>query len=70
MTRTQIPPGPTGKLSAPLRFLDYCRDPLAYLTRTARKYGDVVMLSSLGIPFYMFNHPDQIEEILRQRGIN
>ncbi len=60
-------PGPAGFLTYPKRFLDYCRDPLAYLTRIARQYGDVVLLQSFGLRFYMFNHPDQIEEILRHK---
>jgi cytochrome P450 len=67
MTQTQRPPGPSGKLLAPLRFLDYCRDPLAYMTRMARTYGDVVALPGFGMPVYLFNHPDQIEEILRHK---
>jgi cytochrome P450 len=67
MTQRQLPPGPSGKLSAPLRFLDYARDPLGYLTRMAQKYGDVVLFSGGPMPFYMFNHPDQIEEILRHK---
>jgi cytochrome P450 len=50
-----------------LRFLDYCRDPLAFLTGMARTHGDVVLLSGIGMPFHMFNHPDQIEEILRHK---
>jgi cytochrome P450 len=60
-------PGPAGFLTYPKRFIDYCRDPLAYLTRIARQYGDVVLLQSFGLRFYMFNHPEQIEEILRHK---
>ena len=67
MTQTLLPPGPTGRFVAPLRFVDYCRDPLAYMTRMARQYGDVVLLPGFGMPVYMFNHPDQIEEILRHK---
>jgi cytochrome P450 len=67
MTQTQLPPGPSGRFVAPLRFIDYCRDPLAYMTRMARQYGDVVLLPGFGMPVYMFNHPDQIEEILRHK---
>jgi cytochrome P450 len=63
----RTPNGPAGYLTYPKRFLDYCRDPLAYLTRIARQYGDVVLLQSFGLPFYMFNHPDEIEEILRHK---
>jgi cytochrome P450 len=64
---SKVPDGPSGMLTYPKRFLDYCRDPLDYLTRIARQYGDVVLLQSFGMPFYMFNHPDQIEEILRHK---
>jgi cytochrome P450 len=61
------PPGPAGLLSYPKRFIDYCRNPLEYLTQIARQYGDVVLLQSFGMPFYMFNNPDHIEEILRRQ---
>lgn len=61
------PPGPAGFLSYPKRFLEYSRDPLTYLRRLAREYGDVVLLQSFGMPFYMFNHPDHIEEITRRQ---
>jgi cytochrome P450 len=64
---SKVPNGPAGLLSYPKRFLDYCRDPFEYLTRTARQYGDVVLLQSFGMRFYMFNHPDHIEEILRRK---
>ena len=61
------PPGPAGLFSYPKRFLEYSRDPLTYLRRLAREYGDVVLLQSFGMPFYMFNHPDHIEEITRRQ---
>jgi cytochrome P450 len=67
MTQLNVPDGPKGLLSSPKRFLDYCRNPLDYLTRIARQYGDVVLLPTFGMRFYMFNHPDQIEEILRHK---
>jgi cytochrome P450 len=67
MTQTQLAPGPSGKLTAPLRFLNYARDPLGYLTRMAQEYGDVVLFANGPMPFYMFNHPDHIEEILRHK---
>lgn len=66
-TPLKTPTGPAGMLSYPKRFIEYCRDPLDYLTRVARRYGDVVLLQSFGMPFYMFNHPDDIEEILRRK---
>jgi cytochrome P450 len=33
----------------------------------ARDHGDVVALPQFGVPFYLFNHPEQIEEILRSK---
>src|SRR5262245_21714536 len=43
----------------------YLRDPLTYLTRASRQYGDVVR-SRLG-PYndYLISHPDLIEYVLR-----
>jgi cytochrome P450 len=32
-----------------------------------REYGDIVPLPAFGLPFYIFSHPDQIEEILRHK---
>lgn len=67
MTATRTPNGPKGLISSPKRFIDYARDPLNYLTNIARKYGDIVLLPTFGMPFYMLNHPDQIEEVLRHK---
>jgi len=58
------PPGP--KEHAWLGHLsEYGKDPLAFLTRCAREYGDVVQLR---FPFrtrvYLLNHPKEIEQIL------
>jgi cytochrome P450 len=33
----------------------------------ARRYGDVVLFANGPMPFLMFNHPDQIEEVLRHK---
>ena len=33
----------------------------------AAKYGDVVDFAAGPMPFYMFSHPDAIEEILRRK---
>jgi cytochrome P450 len=44
--------------------LSYFRDPLAFLLRTARTCGDVVLLSMAGIDIWMLSHPDQLEQVL------
>jgi cytochrome P450 len=67
MTPPRVVNGPKGLLSYPVQFIDYCRDPLAHMTRMAQRYGDIVRLSLFGMRFYMFNHPDEIEEILRHK---
>ena len=40
------------------------RDPLKYLTRAARKYGDIMQIEIAGRHDYLFNHPDYIRAIL------
>jgi len=40
------------------------RDPLRYLTRLARQYGDVVCFRSGTQRFYLLNHPDHIKDLL------
>jgi len=64
---TKTPPGPRGRF--PLgNTLDYIRDPLGFLTRCAREYGDVVRLR-LGVDtYYALNHPALVEEVLRARA--
>jgi cytochrome P450 len=64
MPHFKVPPGPRGFW--PLgNTLQYARDPLGFLTHCARTFGDVVRLTGPGLTFYMFNHPDQIETVLR-----
>ena len=62
-----IPPGPRGRLllgSLP----DYARDTLGFLTRLARQYGDAARFRLGRMPFYLFSHPDQIEQVLRSQS--
>ena len=63
MTAT-APPGPRGHLLVG-NLLQCLRDPLGFLTRCARKYGDVVRLRAPGLTFYQLNHPEHIEHVLR-----
>jgi cytochrome P450 len=41
------------------------RDPLGFLTRCARQYGDVVRLRAPGMTFYVLVNPEHIEQVLR-----
>ncbi len=66
---TTLPPGPkgsflTGNLS------EYVPDQLGFLTRTAKKYGDVVRLRFLNVPLYLLNHPDHVEYVLVKNNRN
>jgi cytochrome P450 len=69
MRRVQLPPGPRG-LPWLGNALQYARDPLGFLTRCARKYGDVVRLAAPGQTFYQLNHPRDIETVLRGQHQN
>ena len=58
-----LPAGPRG------RFLlghlpEFRRDRLAFMTRCAREYGDVVPLRLLGHPVILLSRPDLIEQVL------
>ena len=63
-----FPPGPS--LVGPglaRTALAYARDPLDFLVRCARQYGDVIRLmrpNSLTAPVYLLNHPDHIDYVL------
>jgi len=67
MPQAKIPPGPRG------HFLlgclpEYVRDTLDFMTRLAREYGDAARFRLGRMPYYLFNHPDQIEEVLRTKS--
>ena len=57
------PPGPEqgffDGLRSPLR-----RDPLTFMTRVTREYGDIVGLRFFNIRTFVITHPDQIEDVL------
>jgi cytochrome P450 len=58
------PPGPRG---LPLigNAVEYLRDPLSFLVRIAREYGDIVQIRLPGLPALMLSHPADIEQVLR-----
>jgi cytochrome P450 len=57
------PPGPEqgffDGLRSPLR-----QDPLGFMSRATREYGDIVCLRFFNIRTYLLFHPDQIEDVL------
>jgi cytochrome P450 len=55
------PPGPKVAWAA---YAALYHDPLHYLTRAARKYGDIVHLQIAGRHDFLLNHPDHIRAIL------
>lgn len=63
MITVLAPPGP--KQILPLsNLLHFRRDPLAFLTRLARDYGDVVQVGFGTQQFVLINHPDYIRDLL------
>ncbi|NJN15732.1 MAG: cytochrome P450 [Oscillochloris sp.] len=64
-----LPPGPRG---LPLlgSVLDFGRDPLGFLSTTARTYGDVARVAVTGGAFHLLAHPEQIEDVLVSRNRN
>jgi cytochrome P450 len=69
MTLAALPPGPEGHHIIG-NDLDFKRDPLGFLTRCAREYGDIVRLTFPGRPTYLLNHPDYIEYVLVKQNRN
>jgi cytochrome P450 len=63
------PPGPKGHLLGD-NLRDYARDPLGFLSRCAREYGDIVQLCFMGQTFYLLSHPDLIEYVLVENNRN
>jgi cytochrome P450 len=65
--QSPLPRGPRG-----LPFLgssvELKADPLVFLTRISREYGDVVRFTLPGQQVYLLNHPDAIEEALKASG--
>lgn len=64
MSATRIPPGPPGNWLVGHLFA-YMSDPLGFLTRCVRHYGDVVQLRLPGMSIYLLCHPEAIEHVLR-----
>ncbi|HEX8439863.1 MAG TPA: cytochrome P450, partial [Archangium sp.] len=54
-----LPPGPPGDFLTG-NLVAFSEDPLGFLTRCAREYGDVVRM---GKSNYLLAHPDLIEKV-------
>ena len=55
-------PGPRGRPVVG-SFIEFGRDPLAFLTRMKDEYGDIVLYQGLEHLLVQLNHPDLIEEV-------
>src|ERR1700683_242109 len=65
------PPGPTN-LPVVGNLFAFRSDPLGFLTKAARQYGDLVYFRVARQHMYLVNHPDYVREILvaNQRNFN
>src|SRR5215207_3208185 len=68
--QTIQPPGPEGRFPVG-NLLQYARDPLGFLTRCSRRYGDVVRLRIPSLPpVFLVSNPDFIEQVLVKENRN
>src|SRR5712692_7651803 len=66
MTTTKAPPSPPAS-SGSGHSADFDRDPLQFLTRCAREYGDVVRLQ-FDQPVYLLSRADLVEEVVQGKS--
>ena len=66
-SHTSLPPGPPGQ---PLlgNLINLQRDQLRFLRDSAQRYGDVVPLQFGPTRVVLFNHPNEIEDILAKKN--
>jgi cytochrome P450 len=69
MSASLAPNGPVGNLLLGV-MPEFNRDPLAFLERLARDYGDVVSTRFFYVPAYFLYHPDHIEYVLATNNRN
>ncbi|WP_017589869.1 cytochrome P450 [Nocardiopsis ganjiahuensis] len=65
-TTTSAPPGPHGGRGTS-NVADFALDPLSFLSRAAREFGDVVSLTPSNV---LLAHPDDIRRVLTDSGEN
>jgi cytochrome P450 len=58
------PPGPKSKFFGVESYLASQRDPLRFMERLAREYGDIVHFKIGQRHVYLLNHPDYIKDVL------
>jgi len=58
-----VPDGPRGDRLLG-NMAEFNRDPLAFVERCAREYGDVVLTRFLYVPAYFLSHPEHVEQVL------
>jgi cytochrome P450 len=68
MTHAHLPPGPRHATVPGGALLDHMRDPLGFLQRVARDYGDLTYFRVGFDHVALFNHPQLIEEALVHRA--
>jgi cytochrome P450 len=64
MSKKNLPPGPTGHFFGLSLAREFARDPLNFITRIARTWGDVAWFRMGPIRAAFVSHPDQIREVL------
>ena len=67
--RGKVPPGPRGNFLLGST-LAYMRDPLGFLTRSARDYGDIVRLRLGNLTTYLLVNPEHIDYVLHTHADN
>ena len=60
---TRLPPGPPGNLVQGHQ-PEFRRDPLSFLTKTAREYGDLATIRFGPVRVVLASHPDYVESVL------
>lgn len=63
MTTPNFPPGPRRQLFGG-NFIAFRRDPLNYLQKLTREYGDIVYFRMGPQDVFFLNHPDHIKDVL------
>lgn len=58
----RFPPGPVGNIIFG-HFAEYSRDPLGFLSRCAREFGDVASFRLPGTRFYLLSNPEHIGKV-------
>lgn len=63
MRAVKLPPGPKGNFLIG-SLVEFSRDPLAFIDRCARDYGDVVSVGIANLSVYQIYNPEDIEYVL------